>query len=168
MIKETELKISGVGFPSWSARGCQQTLTPIRPDVLHRTVNGDLHYVGKPSYHKYTSVVTCEDKVAPAMNAAWRGSKLTISCLPFLWQQASGRSAELSRLPVAESIVVIDGAGQIVQDCEIRGTTVTLPRQIADGYVKYRPILQMLLTDFQVHQDEWGKKLGWKLSLEEV
>ena len=159
---ETELIISGVGFPPLSARGCIQTLTPLEAGVFQRTINGELIYTGKGSHQKYQSTITCQDKTSIAIEGLWRGSKVQVQCLQRLWQKGEGGEVILER-PYVPGSIMIHG-GEIIH---IEGNRVQV--SVGQGvFVSYRPLLDMVVTNFSLLTDEWGMVCGWSLHLEEI
>lgn len=137
----TLLVLSGMGIPPWSARGLTQTLEPIDAAAqLRRTVNGALVDVAQTAFRKYKSTITGGDQQPPALEAIWPGTELTVDCIAELaYETMTGSPAR----------------------------TVAGTRTEGD-FTFYRPRLTMKVTGFQISTDEWGAKVGWTLSLEEV
>ncbi len=165
---ETELWLSGVGFPRFSARGCVQELYPIvaQKDIFQRTVNGDLVYLGGESDVKYGTTIKCQDKNIPAFAHLWRGSLIEVGCLQSLIQTCESLKTTLGRPFIKGSLRVFNAAYEGVKDYILNGQEVTVVS--SGGYVSYRPILSMRLTDFTLTHNEWGSKVGWSLTLEEA
>jgi len=139
---DTLLTITGAGVPPYSARGLQQTLTPIQAaSVLKRTVNGALQDISAVQFRKYSSAITCTDQQAPAFAALWPGMNVTVEC-------------------VAELICF---SGIPFERPAVAGSVVAL-----DGYTIYRPRLEMRVTAFNEQIDEYGRTVQWELDLEEI
>lgn len=156
-----------------SARGCIQQLMPIETGALRRTINGSLIYTGKPTAHKYRSVISCEDKASLALEGLWRGSEVRVGCIQRLWQTVENHEILLERDPVVESIFLVTEKQQQKDIQEVRGRKVVVcggnsainPGQ---AFVSYRPWLDMRVVTFSLHTNEWGLKAGWRLELEEI
>lgn len=169
MITDLTLQPLGEGgtlLPLLSCRNCIQTLTPVPRGELHRTVNGELVHTGLPGHTKYRSVIKGDDQVPPALEHVWKGAVFQVGCLVLLTQRLNGgRDVELSRLPVEGSVSVAD---QVGVPLEIREMSVRLPQEGISGFISYRPLLEMSVTDFKVTTDEWGMTTGWTLELVEL
>jgi len=147
----TMLSLVGVGIPPYSARGLVQTLSPISAATqLRRTVNGGLLDVADPLFQKYQSTITGSDVDPPAVEATWPGRVLTVGCI-----------VELSRAAATDEDTT-EGADEFGRDV-VPGSI-----RIADGFVFYRPLLQMRVTGWSANSDEWAAATDWTLSLEEV
>lgn len=138
----TLLVLSGMGVPPYSARGLSQTLEPIAASAnLRRTVNGNLRDVSFEPFRKYQSRITCTDQRAPAIDGIWAGMILTVECVQELCHPVSG----LAQRPM------VSGSDRVEGD-----------------FVHYRPILEMMVTAFNVLTDEYAADVGWELQLEEI
>lgn len=163
---ETELVISGSGFPPLSARGCIQELVPIAMGQFRRTVNGDLVFLGTNG-KKYKTSISCEDKSVIATDGLDVGSIVDVSCIQRLWQRCNGEKVELDRIPVAGSIHVLDEKHNPLPIICYDRQELTIATQ-QPCYVSYRPILTMRIVRYFLKTDEWGVKTGWQMELEEV
>jgi hypothetical protein len=172
---ETELVISGAGFPPLSARGCVQELIPVSLGHFKRTVNGDLVLLGSPE-KKYKSTISCDDKTVIATDKLAIGDSVEVSCIQRLWQKCPGaqgdpeRVVTLDRLPVDGSIYALDEKHRPVPMTPLDGKTVRVdPMDNTQScFVSYRPRLTMRLTRYRLKTDEWGVKTGWEMELEEA
>ena len=82
MPDDTMLVLSGIGVPSYSARGLTQTLQPIEAaGSQRRTVNGTLVDLSQAQFRKYRSTIRCNDQQAPALDGIWPGQVVTVSCV---------------------------------------------------------------------------------------
>jgi hypothetical protein len=139
----TLLVLSYIGVPLYSARGLTQTLTPIQQATdLRRDINGNLVDLSLAQFRKYASKITCRDFNAPALDGIWPGQVLTVSCVAEL---AVPAGAPLARAAVAGSI-----------------------RVQADGFIFYRPLLQMMVSAISLSEEEYQADYAWELSLEEI
>lgn len=142
MTDETNLVLLGIGVPPYSARGLSQTLEPI-PEAgqVRRTVNGDLVDCSVSQFRKYRSTITCGDQQAPAIDGIWPGVQVTVHC-------------------VAELAYPVSGAAQrpIVSGSDREET----------GFICYRPILEMMVTNLSEQRDEYGHITSWQMTLEEI
>lgn len=137
----TVLTLSGAGVAPYSARGVSQSLQPIaQASQLVRTINGELIDITPPQFRKYASTISCTDIEAPALGGIWPGMQLVVEC-------------------VAELGV----SGGTVDRPAVAGSTHT-----EEGITYYRPILTMLVRNFQQTTDEYGRQTSWTLDLEEV
>jgi hypothetical protein len=130
-----------MGIPLYSARGCTQTLVPIKAvQVQRRTINGNLIDLSYPQFQKYSTEITCKDRRGPAIDGIWPGREITIYCI-----------AELAH-PI----------GNAPQRVAVGGSTYT-----EGGFVRYRPILDVRITDFKTAPEEWMADVAWMLRAEE-
>ena len=82
MLDDSMLVLSGIGVPSYSARGLTQTLQPIEAaGSQRRTVNGTLVDLSQAQFRKYRSTIRCSDQQAPALDDVWPGKVVTVSCI---------------------------------------------------------------------------------------
>ena len=168
-MTETLLSLSGIGFPPYSARGCQQTLQLIQQPALRRTVNGELMAVANPLFQKYRTTIEGADKHPVAMDQLHMGHPVTVGCIHRLWQEVTGQTVHLGRPAVQGSVTVITSTRQPLTFTQGDPRTIILNAS-PDGkvYVGYCPILETRLVDFHMAMDEWKHTSVWKLVLEEV
>ncbi len=165
---ETLLKIEGIEFPAFSARGCQQNLSIVsEADLFQRTINGELLFLGDEGGAKYTSTLTCQDKDIPALAHLSRGAVVKVSCIQTLTQPLKAGKATPIRSVVDGSLACFDIKGRKIPFKVSKGGVVD-SGAIHEGYVRFRPILTMRIINFHFKIDEWGAKVGWTLELEEV
>lgn len=137
------LTLSGIGVPSYSARGASQTLEPIQASQqLRRTVNGELIDISRPEFRKYRSRISCSDQQSPAVDGVWPGQVVTVGCISELSYLTAGGSP--ARTPVTGS------------------------SRTEGAYTVYRPSLTMRVVSFSQDTDEYGAETSWSLELEEV
>ncbi len=140
---DTLLVLTGVGVPSYSARGLTQTLEPIEAAAqLRRSINGDLLDLSYGPFRKYKSTISCQDFEPPSVDGVWPGHVVQVECVAELSYLASGGTPTRT---------AVDGSEREV-----------------DGYVFYRPILDMRVTGFSLQRDEYGATVGWQMQLEEI
>jgi hypothetical protein len=143
MSIETLLVLSGMGVPSYSARGISQKLEPISAaSSMRRTVNGVLRDNSLPQFRKYKTVISCNDHDAPAIDGFWPGMEVVVDCVDELVFEGSG--------PAQRTVV----PGSSWTDSE--------------GFTHYRPRLSMRITSLQETKDEWGATTAWQMELEEI
>jgi hypothetical protein len=158
-------------IPLSAARGCRQTLSPIRSGESFRSIDGQLTLLG--TKEKYRSVIECEDLYPPALENLWPGARLTIACItPLITHSLSGGSrVRLSRPSVPGSILLHTLTGEslpIADPSEDAPHEVSLPLDQEPGHMSYRPILTMMLIQCTTKIHEWDRTLSWQLELEEV
>lgn len=168
---ETELKISGVGFPPFSARGCVQTLVPLKTQSFHRTINGELLYLGGQGFHKFSSTLVCQDLGTFSSQMFCVGQEVEVACIQRLWQPFNGHLDEqditLLRPAVPGSLIAKDDALRGVEMTIISDTRVRLCSGEA-GHISYCPKLKMRIREFSLKTHEWENKNGWVMVLEEI
>jgi len=141
-IESTLIVITPFGMPPYSARGLTQSLDPITASQQVRlTVNGDLADISAFQFQKYSSVITCQDMDAPALDGIWPGQLVQIDCAVELSYLTGGAPAKN----------VVPGSSRE-----------------ADGYTFYRPRLTMRVVAYNNSKDEWAASHQWSLTLEEV
>ena len=141
-MSDTLLVLSGIGIPTYSARGLTQTLQPIEAaGSQRRTVNGTLVDLSLSQFRKYRSTIRCSDMEAPALDGIWPGHVVTVDCVVEL---SHPNSAFEDRTPVAGSV------------------------RIEGSFTFYRPRLVMQVIGHSIEKNEWGAVTGWTLELEEV
>lgn len=142
MLDDSMLVLSGIGVPSYSARGLTQTLQPIEAaGSQRRTVNGTLVDLSQAQFRKYRSTIRCSDQDAPALDGVWPGQVVTVNC-----------AAELC-CPSADSPSkpVVSGS-----------------QRTEGSFIFYRPQLTMQVVGLTMEKDEYGAATSWTLELEEV
>lgn len=164
---DSQLRIEGMTFPPFSCRNAKQTITPITWGEFRRTVNGDLRYVGLDAFHKYKSVIECEDEVLPPFHQGWIGQDVCLHSL--------GTITEHHTVSVKNDLCLHRQAAELSVKCayEIRsveGNTVTFEGDMRGQTIclSYRPILHVKITKFAMKDHEWDNVSGWVLETEEV
>lgn len=147
----TVLRLLGVGLSPYAARGISQTLKPVdSASVLRRTVNGALKDVADPIFRKFESTIQGADQEPPSFGGWWPGMEVTVHC-----------AAMLSRLATTED-------DPEATDLDTERTPVPGSVQIRDGFLVYRPVLIMRVTDWNMTEAEWERGVQWAINLEEV
>ena len=138
----TNLVITGMGVPPYSARGLTQSLEPIaQATFFRRTVDGTAVDLSAPQFQKYQSTISGTDQQPPAFDGLWPGQIFTVDCIAELaYETSTGEAPE---------------------------RTVVASRDEGD-WTFYRPRMTMMVTGFRAITDEYGAEVGWELSLEEV
>lgn len=143
MANETLLVLTGIGVAPYSARGLEQTLQPISgAGQLRRTINGALTNLSETQLRKFSSTITGSDQLSPVTNDIWPGTPVTVDCIAELCYPTLGGSPAR---PVVSGSSRVEGA-----------------------MTYYRPQLSMMVVNWQLREDEWGRQVGWSLELEEV
>lgn len=159
------LRLIGVDLPPYSARGLVQELKTIpQATALRRTVNGGLLDVSAPQFRKYETSISNSsrpDVQPPSWDGIFPGLEITVYCIAELCQMHSGFSTETS--------------GFLSTDTETPPLHLGLHRphvhgsiRFEDGFVFYRPILQMRITALSQKVDEYGATVDWSLMAEEI
>jgi hypothetical protein len=140
------LILSPMGLPWYSARDITQTLNPIQAiqnnrQNLRRTIGGVLVNITPTEFLKYGSKISSSDQQPPSVDGVWPGTLVTVTCITQLAYPVGGSPQR----PV------------------FSGSTVT-----SNGFVFYRPILNMMITGWSQSFAEWKAGVHWELDLEEV
>ena len=136
------LTIEPMGLPPYSVRGVRQTLEPM-PAELHRTVNGRLVNFTPVQFRLFRSTISCRDQDVPAISGVWPGDVMTVSCVhPLRFR------ADSDAVPIRS---YVEGSLHEV-----------------DGYVYYRPVLQMMFIGWTSDIAEWDAEIAWAFDLEEL
>jgi hypothetical protein len=140
---DTLLVITGLQIPRYSARGLIQTYAVIAAATdQRRTINGDLKDLSVAQFRKYVSKITCTERATPAIDGIFPGAIVTVDCIFELSYPAGGHP----------------------QRPEVSGSS-----RFVDGFVYYRPVLQMMITAIGPNQlDEWAGDYQWEIDLEEI
>jgi hypothetical protein len=167
---ETELTINIGGLPPFSARGCEQELTPITQGEFHRNINGDLIYLGNDTHTKYKSTIKCSDKAAIATDGLYRGREIELGCIQRLWQkfEANQREIYLDKTPVEGSLYAHSEDKTEIAILQSTDKHIQLDVPNAGGFICYRPKLTMRIIQYSLNTNEWGIKVGWQMECEEI
>lgn len=167
---ESELTINIGGLPPFSARGCEQELTPISDGEFHRDINGDLIYLGQYTHAKYKSVIRCNDKAAIATDGLYRGREIELGCIQRLWQKFDANQTEvfLDKVPVLGSLYAYSEDEIEIPIPHAKGKHIILQTPNPGGYICYRPLLIMRIINYSLNTNEWGIKVGWQMECEEI
>ena len=175
---ETALRISGIGFPPFSAYNCTQTLMPLQIGKFYRTLAGRLHFIGPQKAIKYRSVIEGKDKISPAFERLSIGEVVRVSCIQKIWQLfpeeegQEGNSITLSllRSAVSQTLGACTQEGNPLAILEHRESKAVCekPAKGQAGFLFYAPELCMCLMEFQTSCQEWGLTTQWRLVLEEM
>jgi hypothetical protein len=141
---DTLLTISAMGGFLYQARGLTQTLQPIKQSAqIVRTINGGARDVSNPAFRKYASKISCTDVNPPAFDTLFPGKVVTVHCAVSLAYEA-GNPGSPGR-------------------SEVSGSAYT-----EGHFTYYRPLLQMMIMDWNDAFEEWKAGNAWQLDLEEV
>lgn len=138
----TLLILDGMGVPLYSARGLTQSLTPIDQAFSQdRTVNGVLIDTSYSQFRKYASQISCTDLKTPRMDGIWPGQQVYVSCVCELCYPIGGSASR----------AVVLGSSRI-----------------ENGFVFYRPLLQMMLGKASASKAEYPGSVQWVAPFTEV
>jgi hypothetical protein len=146
-VIEFDLQIAsgGPGVNPYSARGLRGKLQPIDEarglNKLPRNVNGGVVDISAPQFRKYHLDVYGNDGEPPALDNLWLGAICSVSVLTELAYLTAGGTA---------SRVAVDGSTRTSGD-----------------YTIYRPLLTMLLVDWDIERDAWNAQASWHLEMTE-
>jgi hypothetical protein len=141
-VEGTILTITGMGIAPYSARGLSQRLALVTDTGnLTRSINGRAQNWNMAQFQKYATTITCTDQMVPALDGIWPGDEFTMEC-----------ACNLS-YPV----------GGTAQRPAVTGSEFT-----DNGFVFYRPVLEVQFVNFEYTFDEWGASLGWTADFVEV
>lgn len=141
----TILRLAGMGVPPYSVRGTvEQTLEPIdQASFFLRDVDGVLFDVSPDQFALFRSTVSGRDVDPPAIEMRRKGAVLTVDCIPELCYEDDSDSTP-ERTPVEDST------------------------RTENGFVFYRPQLEMVVIGFSVSKNEYAAEVRWELELEEL
>jgi len=152
--ENTLLVLIGPGMPPYSARGVSQSLEPIeQSSQAKRTVNAELIDLSAAQFRKYRSTITCKDQQAPAFDGVFPGLILTVHCVKELAVRHEADTENPTELPTDVDLGRLAVPGSVRQ---------------ADGFIFYRPVLEMMVISCPQEVEEWEAEEGWSLELEEV
>lgn len=143
MTDLTILRLTGIGIPPYSARGLEQSLSPIpASQQLRRTINGNLVDFSSEQFRKFQSTITGDDQDPPAFNGLWPGMELVVDCIKELAYETMTGGPDRTVVPGSE--------------------------READGFTFYRPQLTMKVVNFSGKKNEYAAQNSWQLDLEEA
>lgn len=127
----------------YAARGLTCELKQINSNAqnIRRTVIGTLVNLTPPWFQQYAMTITCSDTEVPTLDDTWRGEVCEV------WSPAELNYPDTG---TAHRPMV---SGSMRQEGHI---------------IFYRPILYMMLMDFDAKFDEYQGKWTWRIDLEEV
>jgi hypothetical protein len=170
-MNETDLTLEfvsvGNSLPPFSGRECTQTLMPIPHGALRRTINGNLVWVGNKGHRKFQSLISCKDKASPALSGMWKGSLLKVGCIQSLTQIVPQRIEQIQLEREALSLHLYESSGKFWLAEKAEDRWIEIPSAFPGGFITYRPLLLMVVNNYQLETDEWGLEVGWSLELEE-
>jgi hypothetical protein len=155
-------------LPMGSIRGCKQTLEPLSAPVYRRALDGQLVVI-KKGIDKYQCTLMCEDIICPSFEKLIPGTSLWIECIqrfttPLLKPE---EKLTLKRSAVPNSFFLITPGKKPIA-LEVKNPKCIELSKEQEGYVSYRPLLNMMLMDLRTEMDEWENRIKWKMVLEEI
>lgn len=149
-VEGTILTISGIDFPPWSARGLKQKLEVVgESKQLQRTVDGEMDDLSTSQFRKYRSTISCTDVDVPAIDGLFPGQEVVVDCIVELSYMEPGTPPE-------------DEPGESAARPVVPGSVI-----VANGFVRYRPRLTMLVEDISIQRNEWQAETNWSVDLVE-
>lgn len=170
-MMSTDLKLEYAGqplIPPFSARECQQTLTPIPQDIMRRTVNGDLVCVNKGEHKKFLSTIRCKDKAPAAFDGIWKGIVLKVGCIQSMTQHVAPEALSVQMDRDGFDHHLFDYRGLVWPATPAQNRWISISPGFSGGFITYKPILLMMVKKYVLETDEWGLSVGWTLDLEEL
>ncbi len=167
-MNEIILGISGL--PKERAKKCVQELFPIANGELKKSINGNLLFVETSNRQTYRSVISCEDLFSPIIDKIWIGTQIEVGCIQNLWQVVYPGETEvdLVRPAVADSINVVDFLGKNVAHSVSENRIKLKKPNNQKVFIRFRPWLRMIVTNFSMKTNEWAMECGWQLESEEI
>lgn len=170
-MSETDLRLEiiegGNILTPFSAREVTQTLTLIPQGALRRTINGNLVCLGDAGHRKFSSIISCKDKSAPAFEGLWKGTLLKVGCVQYLTQLILKGTSKVQLEREALSLHFVDVLGKVWSAKKPKDRWLLIPDDFLGGHISYRPWLIMRVKNYHLETDEWGLTVGWTLELEE-
>jgi hypothetical protein len=105
-------------------------------------VNGELRDISFPGFRKYTTTISGDDQLPPAIDGVWPGLEVEVHCLFELQYLTDGGSPARPVVPGSS--------------------------RVEGSYTLYRPILTCRILNFSVSMDEYGAQNNWSMELEEI
>lgn len=110
-IPSTLLSIDGIDFSDYASRGITMTLQPIASGSLEYDVNGNLVDMTLPAFRKYGIGIECEDQEAPELTGIFKGTDITVNCIPGLGVENSTDGILIMEMMVDDFTVRLDEWG---------------------------------------------------------
>lgn len=163
----SDLQINQQGLPPFSARNCQQKITSFNPLGLRCTVNGEWVCIDPSAPLKYKTVISGTDFSSPGLHHLKIGEKIMVHCIQPFTQIAQAGQVELLRPAVLGSIQSYDALLQKIPFSNLESSVITQNFTEQTCFITYRPILTLVVTDFEMNFHEWGDQNQWILKATE-
>lgn len=164
---ETIVDFSNIIFPASSGRGITESLSLLDNGVLRRTVNGTLTDTTRIENRKFVSQIKCSDLKTPTLADIWKGQQLVgTTTQPFRQFVNNLSVVTLFRTPLTGSVSGYNSSDVKQVLNSVVGNVATFATPVA--YVKFNPVLTMLVTSIVYTNDEYSAVEGWEVDLEEV
>lgn len=161
------LKIEGGDLPPLTLTSCEQSLSVLAGEGLHRTVNGTLCCTALRQEVRYRTTIHCTGPALPALGGLTVGTTVRIYCVQRLWQKGQDASVKLTRSAVPGSIIVMNANKEIVP-FDVVGNEV-IPRRLGRPYfISFCPILTMCITEMTMQCGVGGLNQTWVVTAEEA
>jgi hypothetical protein len=155
-----------LAIPRDSDFGVEQEIAPVsEAGAVEVDVNGNAVPLPATQHRKFTTSLSVGSVTGvPALADIWPASRLTIHSVAKLTQSVPpGGEVELIRSPVSGSVRCYNAAGAVVAHSR-SGRTVTAA---GASYVRYAPILEVVVTEYQWSAHETAAESSWSLSARE-
>lgn len=153
-------------IPYDASHRVEQEIAPVaEAGAVEVDVNGDAVPLPATQHRKFTTSISVNDLGAPALADLWPADRITVHSVAKLTQGVPGSgSVTLIRDPVPGSVQCFNAAGRIVAHTR-SGRAVT-----ASGarYVRYAPVLAMVVTEHSWSVSEITAEASWSLSAREA
>ena len=167
--RASSLDLGDLGLPVGSDRQIRETLSPVEAGEFRRSVNGRLVALVDPAFRKYRISLSGSDLHPPALAGIWPGRELSVVPVSVLTQRLAGATTiNLERPTRADLVSVRTDTNAPVPVLSVVGRTVTLGAYTGAAWLRYRPVLECLVTSWSADEDEAAAASSWSLELEEV
>lgn len=171
MSFQTALKIfleNGVelAIPVDASHRVEQEIAPVQEaGAVEVDVNGNAIPLPAKQHRKFQTSISVSDAGTPALADIWPADLITVHSVARLTQTVpAGGVVVLIRAPVSASVQCYNAAGQIVSHTR-SGRTVTA---VGARYVRFAPILDMVVTEHSWSVNEITAEASWSLSAREA
>lgn len=156
----TSIRLDGVRIHDKAARQVAQSLAPADAPAPWRDVNGALRISSRESLsRKFKSSLSGTYMLPPELGGVWVGRVLQVQCVAEIVHVGKVEEAASERPAVYGSVIYEGADGRPLPDNAPAGIVAR---------TRYRPVLTMMVTGFQVSSSETAAEVGWTIDLEEV
>lgn len=168
MSSGTMLVLRDLPWPPFSGRDVNQVLKILDFGELRRSVNGDLRHLGA-GIEKFSMEIKGGDVNLPCFDGVFKGQVTEVESLTELVAlvPAGDVLVTLGRDAVDGAVRILTADGDEVSLGGIIGRDVSIAVQAVDVFVFYRPLLVMLVKDWNVERCDVSGACSWVLELVE-